>query len=66
VFGAAGCRHLEELDDRSIFSSAAGMLARALDALDRFEEADAWALRAAGLGASDDVLTQFLWRQVRA
>jgi class 3 adenylate cyclase/tetratricopeptide (TPR) repeat protein len=65
-FGTAGCRLFEELDDKSIFSSAAGMLAQALYALDRFAEADTWARRAAGLGASDDVLTQFLWRQVRA
>jgi tetratricopeptide (TPR) repeat protein len=30
------------------------------------EEADAWAGRAAELGASDDALTQMLWRQVSA
>jgi hypothetical protein len=34
-------------------------------ALDRLEEADAWAGRAAELGASDDAITQMLWRQVR-
>lgn len=37
-----------------------------LYALDRLDEADAWANRAAELGASDDVWTQLLWRQVRA
>ena len=42
------------------------MLAQALYALDRLEEADAWAGRAAELGASDDAFTQMLWRQVRA
>ncbi len=46
--------------------TAAGKLAQALYALDRLDEADAWAGRAAELGASDDALTQMLWRQVRA
>ena len=36
-------------------SAAAGSLAQALYALDRLDEADAWAGRAAELGASDDV-----------
>jgi tetratricopeptide (TPR) repeat protein len=45
---------------------AAGNLAQALYALDRLEEADAWAGRAAGLGASDDAWKEMLWRQVRA
>src|SRR5439155_7478465 len=40
--------------------------AQALYTLDRLEEADAWAGRAAELSASDDALTQMLWRQVRA
>jgi tetratricopeptide (TPR) repeat protein len=34
--------------------------------VDRLDEADAWAARAAELGASDDALTQYLWRQTRA
>ena len=37
-----------------------------LYAAGRPEEADAWAERAAGLGADDDAMTQLLWRQVRA
>ena len=64
--GAEGCRLLEELGDLTVLSTAAGMLAQALYALDRFDEADAWAGRAAELGASDDALTQMLWRQARA
>ena len=47
-------------------STAAGRLAQALYALDRLEDADAWAGRAAELGSSDDAMTQMLWRQVRA
>ena len=64
--GAEGCRLLEELGEQSILSTAAGKLAQALYALDRLDEADAWAGRAAELGASDDAFTQMLWRQVRA
>jgi tetratricopeptide (TPR) repeat protein len=40
--------------------------AQALYEADRLEEAGAWAGRAADLGASDDAITQMLWRQVRA
>jgi class 3 adenylate cyclase/tetratricopeptide (TPR) repeat protein len=64
--GAEGCRQLEELGERSILSSAAGFLAQALYELDRLEDADGWATRAAELGASDDALTQILWRQAKA
>ena len=66
AFGAEGCRLLDELGEHSVLSTAAGMLAQALYALDRLEEADHWAGRAAELGASDDAITQVLWRQVRA
>jgi class 3 adenylate cyclase/tetratricopeptide (TPR) repeat protein len=64
--GAEGCRLLDELGEQSQLSTAAGLLAQALYALDRLDEADAWAGRAAELGASDDAYTQILWRQVRA
>ena len=46
-------------------AAASGSLAQALYALDRLEEADAWAGRAAELGQSD-AWAQMLWRQVRA
>ena len=45
---------LEELGEKSCLSVAAGNLAQALYALDRLDEAEAWAGRAAELGASDD------------
>jgi class 3 adenylate cyclase/tetratricopeptide (TPR) repeat protein len=64
--GEASCRTLAELGELSILSSVAGSLARALYEVDRIDEADAWAARAAELGASDDALTQYLWRQTRA
>jgi tetratricopeptide (TPR) repeat protein len=66
VFGEEGCRLLDELGEKGFLSTAAGNLAQALYALDRLEEADAWAGRAAEIGASDDAITQMLWRQVRA
>jgi tetratricopeptide (TPR) repeat protein len=64
--GMAACHHLETMEDQSIFSTVAGFLGQALYALGRLEEADAWARRAAEMGASDDLLTQHLWRRVRA
>jgi tetratricopeptide (TPR) repeat protein len=64
--GQEGCRLLDELGERGYLSTSAGNLAQALYALDRLEEADTWTGRAAELGASDDVSTQMLWRQVRA
>ena len=64
--GAEGFGLHEELGERIFLSAAAGSLAQALYALDRLDEADDWAARAADLGASDDVLNEMLWRQVRA
>jgi class 3 adenylate cyclase/tetratricopeptide (TPR) repeat protein len=64
--GEEGCRLLGEMGERTLLSTAAGNLGQALCALDRLEEADAWASRAAELGASDDAIVQMLWRQVRA
>ncbi len=66
TFGEEGCRLLGELNERSFRSSAAGLLARAYCELGRLDDADLWAGRASELGASDDALTQMLWRQVRA
>jgi tetratricopeptide (TPR) repeat protein len=65
-FGVAGFRLWEQLEELSSQSTAAGDLAQVLYALERLDEADAWARRAAGLAASDDATTQMLWRQVRA
>jgi class 3 adenylate cyclase/tetratricopeptide (TPR) repeat protein len=64
--GAEGVRLFEDLEDESFLSTAAGSLARALYALDRLDEADAWAGRAAELGASEDAATQMMWRRIRA
>ena len=66
AFAEEGCRLLEEAGDRAWLSSVVGKLALALYELNRLDEADAAAGRSAELGASDDVLTQMLWRQARA
>jgi tetratricopeptide (TPR) repeat protein len=63
--GAEGCRLLDEQGERALLSTAAGRLAQALYALDRLDEADAWAVRAAELGASEDAMTQMPSLQVR-
>jgi hypothetical protein len=64
--GEEGCRLLEQIGEKPHLSTAAGLLAQALYALNRLEEAYAWAGRAAELGSSDDAMTQMLWRQVKA
>ncbi len=64
--GEEGCRLFEELGEKGWLSTAAGKLAQAYYTCDRLEEAEAWAGRAEELGASDDAITQMLWRQVRA
>jgi tetratricopeptide (TPR) repeat protein len=65
-FGAEGCRLHEELGNDSFLVSAAGTFAQALYALERFDEADAWAGRAAELeAASDAAWPELEWRQVK-
>jgi class 3 adenylate cyclase/tetratricopeptide (TPR) repeat protein len=64
-FAKEALRLFEELGETSAQSAAAADLARALYALDRLEEADAWTGRAADLGARDPMI-EVLWRQVRA
>lgn len=64
--GVEGCRLLEQAGEQGWLSTAVGYLAEALYQLGRLDEADEAAGRAAELGASDDAITQMLWRQVRA
>jgi tetratricopeptide (TPR) repeat protein len=49
-----------------MLADAAGHMAFAVLELDRLEEADAWAGRAAALGASVEAEKEMLWRRVRA
>ncbi len=63
---AEACKRLEELGILWSLSSAAAELAGMLYSLDRIDEADSWARRAAELCASDHAVTQMFLRQVRA
>ena len=65
-FGEEACRLLGDLDERSFRSTAAAFLARAYVEIQRLDDAELWAARAAELGASDDAVTQMVWRQARA
>jgi class 3 adenylate cyclase/tetratricopeptide (TPR) repeat protein len=65
-YGEESCRLFDDLGEKAVLSTAAGRLAQALYALGRLDEADGWAVRASELGASDDAMTQMLWRQARA
>jgi tetratricopeptide (TPR) repeat protein len=65
-FATEGFRLNEALGERIFLSGAAGSMAQALYALDRLDEADDWAARAADLDTSNEVSNGMLWRQVRA
>jgi class 3 adenylate cyclase/tetratricopeptide (TPR) repeat protein len=66
AFGSEAMRLYDELEEQAFAATAAGTLAQALYELDRLDEAETWAGRAAKLGASDDRSPQMLWRQVKA
>jgi tetratricopeptide (TPR) repeat protein len=61
-----GCEMLERMGERSWLSTSAAELAQALFALGRVDEASEWADKSNDLGASEDILTQMLWRQAAA
>ena len=60
------CHRLEELGDTGYRATATAQLAELLYVRDRLEEAERETRRATALAASDDRLSQALWRQVRA
>jgi tetratricopeptide (TPR) repeat protein len=64
--GLESCRLREELGRWAELSTGAAALALVYCELDRLEEAESWAARAAELGAPEDAVTQMLWRQARA
>ena len=65
-YGAEGCRLHEELGNQEFLGMAAGNLAQALYASDRFEEADLWAGRGQELeSASGEQWARLVWRQVK-
>jgi tetratricopeptide (TPR) repeat protein len=54
------------MGERTVLSTLAGQLGRALCQLGSYEEASEWAQRAKQLGVREDTYTQALWRQVQA
>jgi tetratricopeptide (TPR) repeat protein len=64
--GAEGWSLQLEVGDQNTQAFAAANLAQALYALDRLDEADAWASRAAERDTRNDPGTGMRWRQVRA
>jgi predicted ATPase/class 3 adenylate cyclase/DNA-binding winged helix-turn-helix (wHTH) protein len=61
-----GYATLEKMGDRSLLSTTAAYLAQALLAQRREQEAERFAERSDVLAAADDLLTQIVWRGVRA
>jgi predicted ATPase/class 3 adenylate cyclase/DNA-binding winged helix-turn-helix (wHTH) protein len=61
-----GYATLEEMGDRALLSTTAAFLGQTLLAQDRVEEAESLADVSSQLAAADDVITQILWRGVRA
>jgi predicted ATPase/class 3 adenylate cyclase len=61
-----GATVLEEMGDRALLSTTAAFLGQALAAQGKDDEAGDFADQSAELAAHDDVLSQALWRSVRA
>jgi tetratricopeptide (TPR) repeat protein len=61
-----GYEILEQMGERYLRSSVAGLLGQTLYALGRFEEAEALAEQAETLASPEDIDTQPLWRCLRA
>jgi tetratricopeptide (TPR) repeat protein len=60
------CETLEQLGEKGFLSTRAALLAHALCAQGRYEEAGPFIKVAAETGSEDDQLTQALWRSARA
>jgi class 3 adenylate cyclase/tetratricopeptide (TPR) repeat protein len=57
---------LEQMGEKGLLSTQAARLAQSLYAQQRYVEAEDYAKISEQAGASDDIVTQMLWRQVRA
>jgi tetratricopeptide (TPR) repeat protein len=57
---------LRSMSEGGLLSTSAAMLAQALYAQGRHHEAQEWCAVAASAGAPDDILTQVIWRGVKA
>jgi class 3 adenylate cyclase/tetratricopeptide (TPR) repeat protein len=62
----AGVETLTAVSDRAMLATTSAMLAQAVYAQGRLREADEWCQRAADAGAVDDIVTQVIWRGVKA
>ena len=62
----AGVRALASMTDRAMLATTTAMLAQAVYAQGRMGEADELCRAAAEAGAADDIVTQVIWRGVRA
>jgi tetratricopeptide (TPR) repeat protein len=62
----AGLKKLEATDDRGLLATTAAMLAQALYAQGRFGDAGEQCALAEAEAAGDDIVTQVIWRGVRA
>jgi tetratricopeptide (TPR) repeat protein len=62
----AGYVKLEEMGETNVLSTSAAYLAQALLAQGRDDEAERFAQQSNELAAADDLLTQMMWRGVRA
>jgi tetratricopeptide (TPR) repeat protein len=65
-YAEEGCKLLEEVGEQGYLSTSCCYLGQALYALERLDEAEAWAEKGRQLGDSDDSVTQALSRQVQA
>ena len=65
-YAEEGCKLLEEAGEQGYLSTGCCYLGQALYALDRLDEAEAWARKGSELGDSDDIATQTMSRQVQA
>ena len=61
-----GCDRLEAIGDLGFLSTYVGELGQTLFELGEYEDARRCSLRGEAIGAADDLVTQMLWRQLRA
>jgi class 3 adenylate cyclase/tetratricopeptide (TPR) repeat protein len=62
----AGVETLTAMSEGGLLATTAAMLAQALYAQGRLDEAQQWCVVAEGAGATDDIATQVIWRGVEA
>jgi Flp pilus assembly protein TadD len=61
-----GYRRLQEMGERALLATTAAMLAQAIQAQGRHQEAESFCLVSERTAAAEDIPTQLVWRSVRA